>query len=239
VVAPVVSEFFRETHASNGVEIRLNSGCARVHGGAHVEEVELSGGARLPADLVIVGIGVVPNSELARDAGLAVGNGVAVDDRLSVMSPSGSSLDSSSLRGPRIFAIGDCAEFPSRFTGTRVRLESVQNCVDQAICVGRAIAGRPAAYSAVPWFWSDQYDVRLQMAGLPQGFDQTVMRGEPAAGKFSVFYFSANRLLAVDSINRPADHLAARKLIGSGAAINPAQAADQGFDLKALSQSPL
>jgi 3-phenylpropionate/trans-cinnamate dioxygenase ferredoxin reductase subunit len=226
VVAPAVSEFFRETHAAHGVEIRLTTGCARIHGGPHVKEVEPSNGVRLPADLVIVGIGVAPNAGLARDAGLAVGNGIAVNDQLRTADG-------------RIFAIGDCAEFPSRFTGTRVRLESVQNCVDQAICVAKAIAGRPAAYSATPWFWSDQYDVRLQMVGLPQGFDQTVIRGDSAAGKFSVFYFREDRLLAVDSINRPADHLAARRLIGSGAAITPAQAADLSFDLKALSRNPL
>jgi len=228
-VAPVVSEFFLQTHSAHGVAILLNTGCARILGDGRVTGVELGDGSRLPADLVIVGIGVMPNAELARDAGLAVGNGIVVDSQLQTMP--------SSPMAPRIYAIGDCAEFPSSFTGTRVRLESVQNCVDHAACVARSIAGRPAAYSATPWFWSDQYDVRLQMAGLSQGFDQTVLRGDPASAKFSVLFFASDRLLSVDSINRPADHLAARKLIASGAAITPAQAADESFDLKSLSRN--
>jgi len=158
--------------------------------------------------------------ELAREAGLPVGNGITIDDR---------------LRTPdeRIFAIGDCAEWPSMFAGSLARLESVQNAVDQAACVAKAIVGRGAPYAAVPWFWTDQYDIHLQMAGLPMGFDQVVTRGDPATRKFSVFYFRAGKLISVDSINRAADHLAARKLIGAGSALTPAQAADESFDLKA------
>jgi 3-phenylpropionate/trans-cinnamate dioxygenase ferredoxin reductase component len=204
VVAPVVSEYFREQHTAQGVEISLNT---------------ILPPGRLPQDLVIAGIGVVPNVELAREAGLPVGNGITIDDR---------------LRTPdeRIFAIGDCAEWPSMFAGSLARLESVQNAVDQAACVAKAIVGRGAPYAAVPWFWTDQYDIHLQMAGLPMGFDQVVTRGDPATRKFSVFYFRAGKLIAVDSINRPADHLAARKLIGARAVLTPDQAADESFDLK-------
>jgi 3-phenylpropionate/trans-cinnamate dioxygenase ferredoxin reductase subunit len=116
-----------------------------------------------------------------------------------------------------------------------IRLESVQNAVDQAACVAKGILGHRAPYSAVPWFWTDQYDIHLQMAGLPVGFDQIVTRGDPETRKFSVFYFRGGRLCAVDSINRPADHLAARKLIGARTALSPDQAIDESFDLKAAS----
>ncbi|HXP83587.1 MAG TPA: FAD-dependent oxidoreductase [Bryobacteraceae bacterium] len=219
VVAPLVSEFFRDRHSARGVDLRCGAGVAKITGGASVRGVELADGTRLAADLVIAGIGIVPNVDLARDAGLAIGNGVAVDQHLRTSDP-------------RIFALGDCAEFPSRFSGTRVRLESVQNCVDQAICVARCLAGRPGAYSAVPWFWSDQGDIHLQIAGLPGEADQSVLRGDPDSGKFSVFHYFQGHLRSVDSINRPGEHVAARKLFGAGAAITPAQAADEAFDLK-------
>jgi 3-phenylpropionate/trans-cinnamate dioxygenase ferredoxin reductase subunit len=113
-----------------------------------------------------------------------------------------------------------------------VRLESVQNAVDQAACVAKAIAGHRAPYGAVPWFWTDQYDIHLQMAGLPAGFDHVVTRGDPESRKFSVFYYRAGKLSAVDSINRPADHMLARKLIGAHATVSPDQAKDESFDLK-------
>jgi 3-phenylpropionate/trans-cinnamate dioxygenase ferredoxin reductase subunit len=169
--------------------------------------------------LVIAGIGVVPNLELARDAGLPVGNGITVDQYLQTPDR-------------RIFAIGDCAECPSNFADMCVRLESVQNAVDQAASVAKTIVGHRTHYKSVPWFWTDQYDIHLQMAGLPTGFDQAVLRGNPESGKFSVFYFRGGRLGAVDSINRPAEHLTARKLIGARTMLNPDQAKDESFDLK-------
>jgi 3-phenylpropionate/trans-cinnamate dioxygenase ferredoxin reductase subunit len=205
VVAPVVSDYFREQHAARGVEIILSA----------------PAGAELRQDLVIAGIGVVPNVELAQEAGLPVGNGVTVDEH---------------LRTPdqHIYAIGDCAESPSLFTevGALTRLESVQNAVDQAGSVAKAIVGHAAPYAAVPWFWTDQYDIHMQMAGLPAGYNQVVTRGDPETRKFSVFYFRGGKLCAVDSINRPADHLAARKLIGARTALSPDQVKDESFDLK-------
>lgn len=217
VVAPVVSEFFRSQHEAKGVDILLN---ATLHG-ISGNEVLLGGRTRRPADLVIAGIGVMPNVELAREAGLPVGNGITVDEY---------------LRTPdeRIFAIGDCAECPSLFAENCVRLESVQNAVDQAACVAKAIVGHAAPYGAVPWFWTDQYDIHLQMAGLPMGFDQVATRGDPESRKFSVFYYRAGKLTAVDSINRPADHMLARKLIGAHATVSPDQAKDESFDLKTV-----
>jgi 3-phenylpropionate/trans-cinnamate dioxygenase ferredoxin reductase subunit len=215
VVAPVVSEYFRSQHEAKGVDILLNASVDEIR----EREVLLRESTRRPADLVIAGIGVVPNVELAREAGLPAGNGITVDQY---------------LRTPdqRVFAIGDCAECPSIFAEGCVRLESVQNAVDQAASVAKTIVGHGAAYAAVPWFWTDQYDIHLQMAGLPAGFDQVVTRGDPQTRRFSVFYFRGGRLCAVDSINRPADHLAARKLIGAHTTVSPDQAADENFDLK-------
>ena len=204
-VAPVVSEYFQAQHTAQGVEILLNSTFES---------------AQRKADLVIAGIGVVPNLELAQEAGLPVANGITVDANLRTADE-------------RIYAIGDCAEYPTSFADGSVRLESVQNAVDQAACVAKAIVGRAARYTAVPWFWTDQYDIHLQMAGLPHGFDQVVSRGDPESRKFSVFYFREGGLRAVDSINRPAEHLAARKLIGARVKLSPDQARDESFDLKA------
>jgi 3-phenylpropionate/trans-cinnamate dioxygenase ferredoxin reductase component len=221
VVAPVVSEYFRGRHEDKGVDILLNAAVSEIR----ENEVHLRDGTRRPADLVIAGIGVIPNLELAREAGLPAGNGITVD---------------ANLRTPdeRIFAIGDCAECPNPFAEACVRLESVQNAVDHAVCVAKAIVGRGAPYSAVPWFWTDQYDIHLQMAGLPEGFDQVVTRGDLESGKFSVFYFRSGRLRAVDSINRPADHLTSRKLIGARAMLSPDEAADESFDLKGVLPPP-
>jgi 3-phenylpropionate/trans-cinnamate dioxygenase ferredoxin reductase subunit len=218
VVAPVVSEYFRAQHEAKGVDVILNAKLS----GINDEEVLLGGRTRRPADLVIAGIGVEPNVEVAREAGLPVGNGITVNEYLQTADE-------------RIFAIGDCAESPNTYAGALARLESVQNAVDQAACVAKAIVGNRAPYGAVPWFWTDQFDIHLQMAGLPTGFDQVVTRGDPETRKFSVFYYRAGKLCAVDSVNRPADHLAARKLIGARATLSPDQAKDESFDLKAAS----
>ena len=133
----------------------------------------------------------------------------------------------------RSIAAGECTSHPNRFAGGFARLESVQNAVDQAKAVAASILGRPAAYDEVPWFWSDQYEVKLQMVGLSTGHDRQVVRGDPAAGRFSVFYFCDGRLLAIDSLNRAADHMAGRRLLAAGARLSPEQAADEAYDLKA------
>jgi 3-phenylpropionate/trans-cinnamate dioxygenase ferredoxin reductase component len=220
VVAPVVSQFFHRSHERRGLEVLLDAKVREIRASYGGREVVLEDGAIRRADLVVVGIGIAPQIELAEAAGLPVSNGITVDEFLKT----GDS---------RICAIGDCTEYPNPFAGSRVRLESVQNAVDQAVCVAKAIAGKPAAYRATPWFWSDQFDIRLQMAGLPAGYDRVAVRGQPEDGKFSAFYFRGGRLCAVDSINRPADHMAARRLIAIGASITPEQAADENVDLKA------
>jgi len=222
VISPILADFYREVHTGQGVGITLGAALAEIRGGrGKISEVVLSDGSKWPADLVLVGIGVVPNIELARDAGLGVANGITVDERLRTEDES-------------VFSIGDCADHPNPFAGGRVRIESVQNAADQAKCVAAAMVGRAESYRAVPWFWTDQFDIKLQMAGLSGGHDRAVARGEPERRKFSVFYFRDGRLAAVDSVNRPGDHMAARKLIGAGAAITPEQAADVSVDLKSL-----
>ena len=224
VVAPAISQHYEALHTARGVHIVCGAGVYEIVGdGKRVRAVRLSHGASYPADLVVIGIGVVPNIELAQDAGLPVHNGVTVDEYLRTADP-------------RIYAVGDCAEHPNAFAGGRVRLESVQNACDQARCVAAAIAGRPAPYAALPWFWTDQYDVRLQMAGLSHGFERTVTRGHPDSGKFSVFYFKGDRLVAVDSVNRPGDHMLARKLLSTHAAVTAEQAADESVDLRKLAR---
>jgi 3-phenylpropionate/trans-cinnamate dioxygenase ferredoxin reductase component len=210
-VSPLLSDFFLDVHWTQGAEVVLNNAVVEVRG----DGVTLTGGRRIDADVMVAGIGVVPNVELARDAGLAVDDGITVDEFLRTSDPD-------------IFAIGDCAHHP------RARLESVQNAVDQAKCVARAIMGNPAPYRDVPWFWTDQYEIRFQMAGLAAGYDQSVLRGRIENRKFSVFYFKSGGLLAVDSVNRFGDHIAARKMLAAGTALTPEQAGDETVDLKKL-----
>jgi 3-phenylpropionate/trans-cinnamate dioxygenase ferredoxin reductase subunit len=225
VVAPVISEFYRELHASKGVKILCGSSVSQITGsGGKVRSVALSDGAMYPADLVLVGIGVVPNVDLAGEAGLRIANGIAVNEYLETDAED-------------IYAIGDCAEHPCVFAGARIRLESVQNAADQAQCVAAAIAGRRNCYRALPWFWTDQFDVKLQMAGISQGHDRIVTRGNPETRKLSVFYFRESRLVAIDSINRPLDHMLGRKLLTAGVRLTPEEAGDEAVDLKKLGQS--
>ena len=220
-VSPLLSGFFLDVHREQGAEVALNAAASSVE----PDSVTLSDGRKIAADLVVAGIGVIPNIELAREAGLAVGNGILVDERLRTSDP-------------EIFAIGDCADHPNVFAnafgGGQTRLESVQNAVDQAKCVARTIAGHSAPYRDVPWFWTDQYGIRFQMVGLAGGHDEFALRGTVEGRKFSVFYFKDGRLLAVDSVNRFGDHVAARKLLTTRAPLTRAQAMDETVDLKKL-----
>jgi len=231
VVAPVISEFYRQVHTEQGVAIVLGAMVTGIRGDGTVRDVLLADGTVYPADLVLVGIGVIPNQELGERLGIAGANGFVVNEYLQT-------------EDERIYAIGDCAEHPNRFAsgrfaanlspGDRVRIESVQNAVDQARCVAAAIVGKPAPYDAVPWFWTDQFDLKLQMAGLSGGCDEAVVRGDIESHKFSVFYFKESHLGAVDSVNRPADHMVARKLLAGGTRLTPDQAADLNLNLKEL-----
>lgn len=225
-ISPAVSEAFRLHHGQLGTDLRLATtvGGLRSENG-HVSGVELGDGSVLAADLVVVSIGVIPNVELARQAGLACENGIVIDENLATSDPD-------------IFSLGDCAVYPSRFAQMPSRLESIQNAVDQARHLALGLTKELSAYDAVPWFWSDQGGAKLQIAGLGQGVTETVIRGDRAGLKFSAYCFRDDRLVAVESINRPADHMAARRLLAAGVAVLPSQAADIDFDLKSLLPAP-
>ena len=225
VVSAATSRFFTDAHRRWGAKVSLGTGVSRILGeGGRVTGVETTEGQHLPADLVLICIGVIPNAELADAAGLAVNNGIVVDECLATADPA-------------IFAIGDSANFPTPFAVGRVRLESVQNAVDQGRCVAAQIAGKPAPYDKVPWFWSDQGDLKLQIAGITTGHDTRVLRGDPDGGHFSVFCFRAGRLIGVESVNQTADHVVARRLLAGDPKLTPEQAADESYDLRAHARS--
>jgi 3-phenylpropionate/trans-cinnamate dioxygenase ferredoxin reductase component len=225
VVSATISKFFCEAHRRWGAEVSLGTGVTRVLGaGGRVSGVETTDGRHLSADLVLICIGVIPNAELAGEAGLAVDNGIVVDEYLAT-------------EDAAIFAIGDCANFPTPFAIGRVRLESVQNAVDQGRCVAANIAGKPAPYDKVPWFWSDQGDLKLQIAGITAGHDTAVLRGDPDSGHFSVFCYRAGRLIGVESVNQTADHVVARRLLTGEPKLKLEQAADLSYDLRAHARS--
>ncbi len=224
-VSAETGAFFHAAHADAGVAFAFEAGVTEILGAdGRTTGLRLGDGRTVPADLVLVGIGVLPNQEIAAAAGLAAADGIRVDPWLATDDPA-------------ISAIGDCARFPTRFArglaadGT-VRIESVQNAIDQGRCLAARLTGRPAVYDAVPWFWSDQGPNKLQIAGLAAPSDQAVRRGDGNA--FSVFRFREDRLVAVESVNRAGDHMIARRLIAADIPLTPAQAADPGLDLKAL-----
>jgi 3-phenylpropionate/trans-cinnamate dioxygenase ferredoxin reductase subunit len=222
VVTEELSDFFTEVHRAHGVDIVCDAFVSGLQGkDGTVSAAECKDGTRYPAELVVVGIGVIPNSELALDAGLACDNGVIVDEN-------GRTSD------PHIYAAGDCAAYAHPFAGRLLRLESVQNAADQGRIVAAAIAGNPKPYKTVPWFWSDQYELKLQMVGLQNGCDRTVLRGDKEARKFSLFHFRGEELRAVDSVNSAADHMAGRKLLAEGISPTLEQAVDSSFKLKTL-----
>ncbi|HYZ64221.1 MAG TPA: FAD-dependent oxidoreductase [Acetobacteraceae bacterium] len=225
-VSPAVSSFVQSTHERRGIRFLLETAVTEITGGQRVSGVGTADGRHLPADLVVIGIGVLPNTALAAEAGLEIANGIVVDEHLLT-------------RDPAISAIGDCASFPCRHAGNaRVRLESVQNAVDQARCVAARLVGRAAPYAALPWFWSDQGALKLQIAGLCAPHDRAVLRPDPAKRGLSVFCYRGDRLIGVESVNRPVEHIHARKLLAAGIEVAPEQACDPGFDLKAHAAGP-
>ena len=223
VVAPVVSQFYQQLHKSHGIVIRTNVTVAGFEGDAsgRITAVRLGDGSRIPAQMAVVGIGVTPNIELAQAAGLACDNGIIIDEYARTSDAA-------------IVAAGDVANHPNGFYRRRIRLESVHNAIEQAETAAMTLLGKTEAYEQYPWFWSDQYDTKLQMAGLSQGYDNAVVRGDIASGAFSVFYFLGEKLLAVDSVAKPADHLQARRILNNQITITPAQVGDANCDLKAL-----
>jgi 3-phenylpropionate/trans-cinnamate dioxygenase ferredoxin reductase subunit len=220
-VTAEISDYFQERHTAAGIRIHLGVQATSIEGdGTNVTGVSLSDGRHLPADLVVVGVGVLPNVELAAEAGLPVAAGIIVDEQLLTSDPN-------------ISAIGDCALFASPRFGGSLRLESVQNATDHARCVAARLTGDAKTYDGLPWFWSDQGDDKLQIAGLTTGYDRVVVRGDRAQRSFSAFCYKSGQLVGIESINRASDHVFGRKILGLSRSIEPEQAADPSFDLKA------
>jgi len=222
VAGEELSAFYEKEHRDHGVDLRTGVAVEGLEGEGRVTGVKLADGTVIPADAVIVGIGIVPAVGPLIAAGAAGGNGVDVDEycRTSL---------------PGIYAIGDCAAFACAYAGgTVMRVESVQNANDMATCVAKAICGEVQPYHAFPWFWSNQYDLRLQTAGISLGFNETVVRGDPAARAFSVVYLKDGRVIALDCVNMVKDYVQGRKLVEAGATPDKAQLADAGVALKDL-----
>lgn len=212
VSGPLVADYMTGVHRDHGVEVRCGVRIEALEGSGRVAAVACSDGP-VAADLVVIGVGIEPNVELAAQAGLACDNGIVVDEY-------------TRTADPNIHAAGDCTNHPNPLLGVRLRLESVQNAVDQARVAAANLCGKERAYAELPWFWSNQYDVRLQIAGLSQGHDEAIVRGSPAERSFSVMYSKGGRLIAVDTVNAPRDHLAFRKLLAGGADLDARRFAD-------------
>jgi 3-phenylpropionate/trans-cinnamate dioxygenase ferredoxin reductase component len=220
-VSAEISDYFQARHTAAGIRIHLGVQATSIDGdGGSVAGVRLSDGRDMPADLVVVGVGVMPNVELAAEAGLPAAAGIIVNEQL--LTPD-----------PDISAIGDCALFVSPRFGGSLRLESVQNATDHARCVAARLTGDAKTYDGLPWFWSDQGEDKLQIAGLTTGYDRVVVRGDCGQGSFSAFCYKSGQLVGVESINRASDHVFGRRVLAMNRSIEPAQAADIGFDLKA------
>ncbi|NYT40915.1 FAD-dependent oxidoreductase [Sphingomonas sp. R-74633] len=222
VAGEPLSRFFEAEHRAHGVEIRLGVQVEAIEGTETVTGVRLASGEVIPAQMAIVGIGVVPAVAPLLDAGAAGGNGVLVDEQCRTSLPD-------------IFAIGDCALHANRYAAdAAIRLESVQNANDQATVAAKAICGVEASYDAVPWFWSNQYDLKLQTVGLSAGHDAAVVRGDPATRSFSLVYYRDGRVIALDCVNAVRDYVQGRKLVVEGLAIDPARIADAGTPIKEI-----
>ena len=224
VTSPLMSAFFETEHAAQGVKILTGVRLERLKGeGGAVKAAVLANGDELPADIVLVGIGIVPNVELAEAAGIACKNGIVTDR-------------DARTNDPRLFATGDCAQRLLVHYGRQGRLESVHNAIEQGKLAAAAILGKPRPAEDCPWFWSDQYDLKLQIAGLSEGYDEIVVRGEPEARKFAAFYLKSGKLIAADAINSAPEFMVAKKLIMSGASVAPEQLSDTSISMKEIAK---
>ena len=221
VVSPEISDFYQIEHTNHGVTLRLDTEVTELQGKKRVKGVVTNSGEILPTKFVVIGIGITPNTELAAAAGLEVDDGIVVDER-------GRTSD------PDIFAIGDCTRHPNGIYDRSLRLESVHNALEQAKTVAHNLCGEDTTYSEVPWFWSDQYDLKLQIAGLSDGYDDVVIRGNPAEQSFACLYLKDRRLIAVDAVNAPKEFVQAKPLIASHAIIDAEKLADSTVELKHL-----
>ena len=225
VTAPEISAFYTRVHNEEGVTIVTDTIAKAFEGTKHVETVVCENGDRFPADLVIVGVGVIPATELAEKAGLEVNNGIVVDEYART-----SDHD--------ILAAGDCTWHYNPIYGRHMRLESLQNALDQATVAANTLCGNLKPYSALPWFWSDQYDMKLQIAGLSQGYDQIVIRGDKDNSRsFAAFYLQQGRIIAADCVNRAQEFMLCKNLIAAGQSVDPVMLADEGKTVKELLQA--
>ena len=218
-VSPAMSAFYEQAHRDAGVRFELNTTVEAFEGEGKLAALR-AGGLSHPADIALVGIGILPNIELAQDAGLACEDGIMVDD-------------CARTADPAIFAAGDCTRHVGH-DGALIRLESVQNAIDQAKHAALAMLGRPLPYREVPWFWSDQYDLKLQIAGLARDGDELVRRGDPATRKFAVFHLREGHVAAVEAVNAAPEYIVGRKLIAAGASVDPARLADTAIPMKSI-----
>lgn len=222
VTAAELSAYYERKHREAGVDIRTGVQVADLEvTGDTVTAVLCADGSRLAADLVVVGIGLLANTELAAEAGLQVDNGILVDEH-------------AQTSDPHIYAAGDCTNHPNALLGRRLRLESVPNALEQSRVAAANMADKTKTYASVPWFWSDQYELKLKMVGLAEGFERLVLRGDPATDSFSAFYLKGDKVLAADTVNRPQDFIAAKRLVAEGIAVTAEQLADDGRPLKEL-----
>lgn len=213
VACPAVAGFFEDIHRNAGVEVRCATAVARIEEGPTSLRIILDNGASIDADVVVVGIGLLPNVELASAAGLRCQNGIVVDSQCQT-----------SAAG--IYAAGDCTQYTSPIYDRPLHLESVNNAIEQAKTAAATICGKDKPFTQVPWFWSDQYDIKLQTAGVSHFHDEVIIRGDPNTASFAAFYLQAGKLLAVDAINRPREFMAAKPLIAQRAVIEPDRLAD-------------
>ena len=222
VAGEPLSQFYEAEHRAQGVDLRTGVGVSGLEGKSRVEAVVMADGDPVEADLVVVGIGIVPSILPLLAAGADGGNGVSVDQFCRTTLPD-------------IYAIGDCALHHSKYAaGAAVRIESVQNATDMATTAARSIAGQPQPYSATPWFWSNQYDLKLQTVGLSIGYDRTILRGDPAARSFSLIYVRDGAVIALDCVNRVKDYVQGKALVEAHATIDPALLANPELPLKSL-----
>ena len=221
VVSPEISDFYQIEHTTQGVKLRLSTGITAFRGEGHINAVETADGELIPADFVVVGIGIIPNVELASDAGLVVEDGIVVNDQCQTSDPS-------------IYAVGDCTAHPNSIYDRQLRLESVHNALEQAKTAVNNICGKETHYSQVPWFWSDQYDVKLQIAGLSTGYDDIVVRGNPADRSFACLYLKDGKLIATDAVNSPKEFVQSKALIAARTVVDREELADTEVPLKEL-----
>ena len=220
-VDPIISAYYQELHSENGVDFILNESLEKVDGNKIVEQVICSGGSSIQADILVIGAGVIPNIELAEESGLSCDNGISVDEY-------GQTEDT------KIFACGDCTNHPNEKLNRKLRLESVHNAMEQSKTVASSIMGNKTAYNQIPWFWSDQYDHKLQIVGLSGDHDEVLIRGDQAESKFMLFYLKGEELIAVDAVNNPKEFLICRKLVENKVKISSDDILNQSKNLNDL-----